>query len=169
MAKKQMKPETVGVRIPHKMRFSLDLMARKRGCTISALMTDAAQRLIDAEGAEVAKLWRESESERLLAMLDNEPNVMTYVEREMAGILDTIRMTRELKGRVRQSSLTDGQRIALNICVAMLDRVLLSPPVNDSFADDLLNKGGEFADTIELKNAVRQMMNDPTADKSEFV
>lgn len=178
MARQKTKTDTIGVRVPPKTRYALDLIARKRGASLSSLMVDAAERLIESEGMTVVRpgdksslldlLWSESESERLLALLDHAPSLLTYPERIMADVLHSIRHTRDF-AKYDESDLGLASRVAHNICVSNLDDLLLSPGINDTFADDYLRMGGEFKNTIELKEAVKRLSEQPDFDRSSFV
>lgn len=178
MARQKTKTDTIGVRVPPKTRYALDLIARKRGASLSSLMVDAAEKLIESEGMTVVRpgdnsslldlLWSESESERLLALLDHAPSLLTYPERIMADVLFAVRHERAFSKYESDSGLDHGQRLAHNLCVANLDDLLLSPGISDTFADDYLKLGGEFKNTVELKDAVRKLRDNPDLDRSHF-
>lgn len=151
------------------MRYALDLIARKRGASLSSLMVDAAEKLIEAEGMTVIRpgekvslletLWSESEDGRLLALLRYAPTLLTHPERTMADTLEHISLQRHLDQyeSIDEGPDGPGKRLAWQICMNNLDWELLSPGINDTFADEFLKSGGEFENTKELKNAVRAM------------
>ena len=167
MARQKTKTDTIGVRVPPKTRYALDLIARKRGASLSALMVEAADKLIESEGMTVVRpgddaslidlLWSESEGERLLALFRHAPSLLTHPERVMAQILHEIELHHALnKMLVEQGAEQNpSQRLVVFLSTNNLDDELLAPGVNDTFADDLLKVGGEFENTIALKKAVR--------------
>jgi len=175
MARQKTKTDTIGVRVPPKTRYALDLIARKRGASLSALMVEAADKLIESEGMTVVrpgddsslldKLWHESEADRLLALLRYAPSLLTHPERVMANTLETIFNFRSLK-QYEPDDEYPAKKLAWNICMNNLDWELLSPGINDCFADDFLNLCGEFENTKALKDAVRAMREElgPNAD-----
>jgi uncharacterized protein (DUF1778 family) len=167
MARQKTKTDTIGVRVPPKMRYALDLIARKRGASLSSLMVDAAEKLIESEGMTVIRpgdkaslldtLWSESEDGRLLALLRYAPTLLTHPERVMADTLEHIALQRKFEEYESDDDSPDGpaRRLAWQICMNNLDWDLLSPSINDTFADEFLKLGGEFENTKALKDAVR--------------
>ncbi len=170
MARQKNKTDTIGVRVSPRLRFALDLLARKHGASLSTIMVMAAEKLIESEGLTTVppeeekslldKLWSESESERLLALLKHAPTLLTHPERTMAEVLEYISFTRDYEKYEDEEAMQipRGQRLAYRIWDHSLAPYLLSPVVNDVFADDLLKIGGEFENTVELKNAVRALV-----------
>lgn len=166
MARQKTKTDTIGVRVPPKMRYALDLIARKRGASLSALMVDAAEKLIESEGMTVVRpgdkaslldtLWSESEDGRLMALLHYAPTLLTHPERVMADTLQHI-STHRSHDIYEPVAEDPSDHLAWTICMSNLDWELLSPGINDTFADDLLKAGGEFENTKALKDAVRAM------------
>lgn len=149
------------------MRYALDLIARKRGASLSSLMVDAAEKLIEAEGMTLLRpgeksslldtLWSESEDGRLMALLRYAPTLLTHPERVMADTLQHIALQRKSEAYEPNEDSQDspGKRLARQICMNNLDWDLLSPGINDTFADEFLKLGGEFENTKALKDAVR--------------
>jgi len=156
--------------VPPKMRYALDLIARKRGASLSALMVDAAEKLIESEGMTIVRpgdkaslldtLWSESEDKRLLYLLYYTPTLLTHPERVMAQTLERIRFRRHLSEegvRPDLPDLTESDQLALDICENNLDADLLSQGISDTFADEYLKIGGECENTKALKDTVRAM------------
>jgi hypothetical protein len=179
MARQKTKTDTIGVRVPPKTRYALDLIARKRGASLSALMVEAADKLIESEGMTVVRpgdkatlldtLWSESEDGRLMSLLRYAPTLLTHPERVMADVLEHIDLQRHMDSYITDADqlANPGERLATEICLNNLDWDLLAPGISDTFADEFLKIGGEFENTIELKNAVRatRAKLGPTADR----
>lgn len=169
MARQKNKTDTIGVRVSPKTRYALDLIARKHGASLSALMVSAAEKLIEAEGMTVVrpgddaclldKLWSESESERLLALKRYAPSLLTHPESVMAEILHDIQFIRimEKDGGLPKgaSALNPSQLLAVMLSGKHAESIF-SPGINDTFADDLLKVGGEFDGTTSLKKAIKE-------------
>lgn len=182
MARQKNKTDTIGVRVSPKTRYALDLIARKHGASLSALMVSAAEKLIEAEGMTVVrpgdddclldKLWSESESERLLALQQYAPSLLTHPESVMAKILHEIKMLRSMdEDKVLPdgvASIDPAERLAAWICGSTQAENLFSPGINDTFADDLLKSGGEFENTIALKKAVKNLSEQLEQGKAEI-
>ena len=177
MTRQKNKTDTIGVRVSPKTRYALDLIARKHGASLSALMVSAAEKLIEAEGMTVVrpgddsslidKLWSESEGERLLALKQHAPSLLTYPEGVMADVLYHINYLRKME-KYENDAGDRGQRLVITLCHTGLDDLLLSPGINDTFADDLLKVGGEFENTIALKKAVKDLNDQLEQGKAEI-
>jgi hypothetical protein len=75
----------------------------------------------------------------------------------MADTLEHIALQRKFEEYESDDDSPDGpaRRLAWQICMNNLDWDLLSPSINDTFADEFLKLGGEFENTKALKDAVR--------------
>lgn len=90
--KQRLKTETVGLRMSAKLRYGLELIARKRHTTLSALMVAAAEKLLEEEGLTERKqgkpyslldlLWRDNEADRKIALAMNAPELAAPEEVE---------------------------------------------------------------------------------------
>ena len=179
MAREKVKTDSIGIRIPPKTRYALDLIARKRGASLSALMAEAADKLIEAEGLTVIRpgdkaclldqLWSESEDGRLMSLLRYAPTLLTHPERVMADVLEHISLQRHMDTYITDPDqlANPGERLAMTICLNNLDWDLLATGISDTFADEFLAAGGEFESTKALKDAVRAMREKlgPNADR----
>ena len=91
MSKVRLKTETIGVRMPPKLRYGIELLARKNGSTLSTVMVTAAERLLEGEGMAnkahgqllslLDRLWSESEIKRLEALQTHAPELATSKEK----------------------------------------------------------------------------------------
>lgn len=78
--KPKLKTELVGVRMPPKLRYGLELYARKKGLTLSDVMMRALEAYLEKDGllekisgedlTILDKLWSESPSERIDLILE---------------------------------------------------------------------------------------------------
>ena len=154
------KGHSFSLRVPEKVRYGLDLLARKHHVQMSALVMRAIDKMFDDEGLNsrdqgqllslLDKLWSESESERILALQAHAPELMTHEEQLMRMVIDVIKASRDkqdLEYKLEQHSLIDE---------------LLHHRINDSFADDVIKAHhvlkSEIKDTAGLKSAARDFL-----------
>jgi hypothetical protein len=97
MAKVKLKTETIGVRVPPKMRYGLELLARRNEASLSMMMTSAAERLLEAEGlttkapgqlvSPLDRLWSEDEVERIKAIVQHGGGLATTQEKFQCALI----------------------------------------------------------------------------------
>lgn len=99
MKKRQVyKGHSFSLRVPEKIRYGLDLLARRRGIQMSALVGRAIETLLETEGlaakrpGEVVtlldRIWSEDEPERVAALVRHAPELATPGERQAAATLE---------------------------------------------------------------------------------
>jgi hypothetical protein len=103
MAKVKIKAESVGVRMPSKLRYGLELLARRNGLTLSGQIIRAAENLLEQEGLTAKQagaiytrldvLWSQNEAERLLALCQHAPELSSGDEQAMATLLSAIKQS----------------------------------------------------------------------------
>lgn len=91
--KQRLKTETVGVRMSAKLRYGLELVARKHHATLSSLLVSAAEHLLKEEGLTerlpgkpyslLDLLWSDDENNRKIALAMNAPELMARREVEV--------------------------------------------------------------------------------------
>ena len=157
------KGHSFSLRVPEKVRYGLDLLARKHHVQMSALVMRAIDKMFDDEGLNsrdqgqllslLDKLWSDSESERIFALQTHAPELMTHEEQVMRMVLDVINVARskdKLLGLLEQHSL--------------LDELAFDPRISDTFANDLIRANpdlrNEISDTASLKLFARDLCND---------
>lgn len=112
MSKVRLKTETIGVRMPPKLRYGVELLARKNGTTLSTVMVTAAERLLEGEGMAnkahgqllslLDRLWSESEIERLEALQAHAPELATSKEKiqiQFLGLVAEVDSVDDFKSR----------------------------------------------------------------------
>lgn len=156
MAKKQvLKGTSLSLRIPEKIRYGLDLMGRSHKTQISALALRAIEDLLERGGltkkkegeviTPLDKLWNESESERIKALGEHAPMLMTPAEKVELAVIKAIESgTHDLIIRLHSLDLAWG---------------LISPGISDTFADDLLAGNKEYPNTASLKKEVYEVLH----------
>lgn len=107
MAKVKLKTETIGVRVPPKMRYGLELLARRNEASLSMMMTVAAERLLEAEGltskspgqlvSVLDRLWSEDEVERIKAIVKNGGGLATGKEKLQCAFIQDLEESRSLE------------------------------------------------------------------------
>jgi len=157
MTKKQvLKGTSLSLRIPEKIRYGLDLMGRKHKAQISALVLRAIEDMFENDGLTKKKngeaitpldrLWSESESERIKALGEHAPMIMTSAEKvELAALKIIERSHKDLIQRLYKDDLASH----------MIDH-----GTSDTFADEALAGNQEFPDTMALKKALIQLYED---------
>lgn len=157
------KGHSFSLRVPEKVRYGLDLLARKHHVQMSALVMRAIDKMFDDEGLNsrdqgqllslLDKLWSDSESERIFALQAHAPELMTPEEQIMRMILDTIKVSKSkeiLLNRLDQN--------------ALLGELCFDPRVSDTFANDVLKANqplrSEVADTVALKAFAKELYDD---------
>lgn len=154
MKKKQiLKGSSLSVRLPDKTRYGLELAARRNKVQMSALVNRAVDDLLISEGltkkidGEVVtwldKLWSESESERIKALGEHAPMLMTPAEKIELSVLKAI-----------EQGTAD---IVLRLHSLGLAWDLLAPGISDTFADEALTGSKDFPNTIALKKEVQEL------------
>lgn len=103
MAKVKHKAESVGVRMPSKLRYGLELLARRNGLTLSGQIIRASERLLEQEGLTAKQsgeiytkldvLWSQNGAERLLSLCQHAPELSTVDEQSMATLLSAIKQS----------------------------------------------------------------------------
>lgn len=154
MPKKQtLKGSALSVRLPDKTRYGLELAARRNKAQISAMVIRAIDDLLEREGLTkrddvltwLDKLWHESEPERIKALREHAPMLMTPAEKVELSVLTLIE---ELRGDLVLLLHDNG-----------LAWDLIAPGVSDTFADDVLAGNKQYPNTVALKKAVHEALN----------
>jgi hypothetical protein len=123
--KPKIRTETVGVRLPPKLRYGLVLVARKNGLTLSEAMMRALETYLENDGigakpkeqgamlSSLDRLWSESHAQRILRLVEHAPELASSHEHKIAAVL-------------RECGITEGEEA---------DR-FMSEVVSDVFAFD---------------------------------
>ena len=104
MRKRQtFKGHSFSLRVPEKVRYGLDLLARKHHVQMSALVMRAIEKMFEDEGLNrrepgqllslMDKLWSDSEAERIYLLQQHAPELMTREEQSMRAVLDVLKVT----------------------------------------------------------------------------
>lgn len=99
MAKRpKTKTELISVRVPPKLRYGLELVARKKGLTLSEAMMRAAEAYLEADGiaakqqgemqSTLDRVWHENELVRLVYLFEIAPNLLTKEENDIINVLN---------------------------------------------------------------------------------
>ncbi len=100
MAKKpkiKYKPAKIDTRVPERIRYGAELMARKMGLSISGYVGRALEEKLKADGIDrrepgeigslLDKLWSSREDERLLNLANYAPELMTSDEQSVVSVV----------------------------------------------------------------------------------
>jgi hypothetical protein len=123
MAKVKLKAETVGVRMPSKLRYGLELLARRNNLTLSGQIIRAAEQMLEEAGltsrpsgelvSSLDKLWSDDVLERALSLSKYAPELLTDDQRTAVTYVDFIDdfkddLTKEQRLEKVRRFLTDG-------------------------------------------------------------
>jgi hypothetical protein len=110
--KPKLRTESVGVRLSPRLRYGLDLVARKTGRSISETLSRALEMFLEYEGITIKKpgemfsvldeLWRDTTSERLILLEEKYPQFLTPVEKCQARLYKILlkKINHETQGRI---------------------------------------------------------------------
>lgn len=154
MRKRQtFKGHSFSLRVPEKVRYGLDLLARKHHVQMSALVMRAIDKMFEDEGLNrrepgqllslMDKLWSDSESERIYLLQQHAPELMTREEQTMRAVLDVIKVAygqEEVEELLKRHNLLDE---------------LANVRTSKTFADEAIKanpnfRDGDFKNTEEL-------------------
>ncbi len=74
------KTNSITIRIESKLRYGLELLARKQRRTLSSVIECAVARSIIEGGINLSELWDVDEADRLHKLLELQPDLLTYDE-----------------------------------------------------------------------------------------
>lgn len=139
VAKAKLKTETIGVRVPPKLRYGLELLARKDSASLSMLMVLAAERLLEAEGVSgkahgqllslLDRLWSEDEVERIKAIVKYGDGLASPFEKVQAQFIELIERSSSWDEFNRQYFTHGGQGDAISrLGDSSLDELIKTKP-----------------------------------------
>lgn len=141
MRKRQtFKGHSFSLRVPEKVRYGLDLLARKHHVQMSALVMRAIEKMFEDEGLNrresgqllslMDKLWSDSEAERIYLLQQHAPELMTREEQSMRAVLDVLKVTHtpeEVEEQLKKHLLLD-ELCAIRTSKTFADDVLKAQP-----------------------------------------
>lgn len=154
--KPKIRTETVGVRLPPKLRYGLVLVARKNGLTLSEAMMRALEAYLENDGiaakqkdqglmlSMLDKLWSESPAQRLLLLTEQAPEMATRDEQCFARMMRESGMVNGVEAdnfllaiEKHKAHAFDGQHVLSRVMHEELALVFFGmfPALEDKFGD----------------------------------
>lgn len=108
--KPKLRTESIGVRVPPKLRYGLELVARKKGLTLSEAMMRALEAYLENDGIGAKKpgemfspidgIWSELEGRRICSLVEWDERLATAEEIAIANTINSLLQTVRDRGIV---------------------------------------------------------------------
>lgn len=175
--RKTYKGHTFSIRVPEKVRYGLELLSRKNQVQMSTLVLRAIETMFESEGLNrrepgqllslLDKLWRETETERILTLVELAPELATEDEKKAAIVIKAIQAVQpcSLDGTI------SGPFLLLELGRRGVLHDVWKLKVPNDFADGVLNPKNKspFKNTVEmiewLNNWVVHLSKNPTMEE----
>lgn len=134
-----LKGHSFSLRVPPRVRYALDLLSRKNGQQMSALVMKAIERFLEDEGLTkkdpgqlfslLDRLWSEDESERIKAIVKHGEGLASPIEKIQAQFIELVERSSSWDEFHRQYFTHGGQGDAVSAFGdSSLDSLIKSKP-----------------------------------------